>query len=138
MSPMPLPPVPAPDQLPVRYGAPHNLGGDFPVDPGPARDVLATHHPALSVAEFGGPALAPVNFQPYFAQCRFGAGTTQEAEVNIVAFPTDAADRLPGLSYEQYAQGYDQTKLLGIARIHVLCDNPLAIDAGRKLHAEPK
>ncbi|MBT2540776.1 hypothetical protein J7E99_08695 [Streptomyces sp. ISL-44] len=42
------------------------------------------------------------------------------------------------MGYQQYAQGYDQTKLLGIARIHVLCDNALAIDAGRKLYAEPK
>ncbi|WP_260146430.1 hypothetical protein [Streptomyces sp. 2132.2] len=135
---MPLPPVPAPYQLPFHYGALHNLGVDFLVDPGPARDVLAKHHPALSVAQFGERALVSVNFQLYFAQYQFGAGITQEVEVNIVAFPTDAADRLPGLSYEQYAQGYDQTKLLGIARIHVLCDNPLAIDAGRKLYAEPK
>ncbi|MFB7176159.1 hypothetical protein ACFCYI_00410 [Streptomyces sp. NPDC056257] len=135
---MPLPPVPAPYQLPFHYGALHNLGLDFLVDPGAARDVLAKHHPALNVAEFDGRALVSVNFQLYFAQYQFGAGITQEVEVNIIAFPADAADRLPDLSYEQYAQGHDQTKLLGIARIHVLCDNALAIDAGRKLYAEPK
>jgi len=42
------------------------------------------------------------------------------------------------VQYEQFAHGCDQTKLLGIARLHVVCDNPLAIDAGTKLYGEPK
>ncbi|MDV9187422.1 hypothetical protein R6L23_04170 [Streptomyces sp. SR27] len=138
MSPLPLPPVAAPYQLPFHYGALHNIGLDFLVDTEPARELLAKHHPALSAADFGGRALLSVNFQLYFAQYRSGAGVTQEVEVNIVAFPAAAAERLPEVSYAEYAQGHDQTKLLGIARIHVLCDNPLAIDAGRRLYAEPK
>ncbi|MGW8332687.1 hypothetical protein ACWGLE_32870 [Streptomyces sp. NPDC055897] len=138
MSPLPLPPVPEQFQLPFHYGALHQIGLDFPVDPGPVRDLLAKHHPALSAAEFAGRALVSLNYQLYFAQYPFGGGITEEVEVNIVAFPTAAADRVPEVSYEQYAQGFDQTRLLGIARIHVLCDNPLAIDAGRTLYAEPK
>ncbi|MBT2493817.1 hypothetical protein J7E96_36055 [Streptomyces sp. ISL-96] len=138
MSPLPLPPVAAPYQLPFHYGALHNIGVDFLVDPGPVREVLAKQHPALTAADFGGQALVSLNYQLYFAQYPSGGGITQEIEVNIIAYPTAAADRLPQVSYPQYAQGYDQSKLLGIARIHVLCDNPLAIDAGRVLYAEPK
>ncbi len=138
MSPLPLPPVPDQFQLPFHYGALHQIGLDFPVDPAPVRDLLAKHHPALSAAEFAGRCLVSVNYQLYFAQYPFGGGITEEVEFNIVAFPTAAADRVPAVTYEQYAQGFDQTRLLGIARIHVLCDNPLAIDAGRALYAEPK
>ncbi|GGY64271.1 hypothetical protein AB0M94_31650 [Streptomyces xanthochromogenes] len=138
MSPQPLPPVPDQYQLPFHYGALHQIGLDFLVDPDPVRDLLAKHHPALSAAEFADRALVSLNYQLYFAQYPFGGGITEEVEVNIVAFPTAAADRVPEVTYEQYAQGFDQTRLLGIARIHVLCDNPLAIDAGRALYAEPK
>ncbi|MFD7098006.1 hypothetical protein [Streptomyces xanthophaeus] len=138
MTHLPLPPVAAPYQLPFHYGALHTIGLDYLVDPGPVRELLAKCHPALTAAEFGGRGLVSLNYQLYFAQYRTGAGVTQEIEVNVVAHPTAAAGRLPELSYAQYARGEDQSKLLGIARIHVLCDNPLAIDAGRKLYAEPK
>ncbi|MGK4579155.1 hypothetical protein [Kitasatospora sp. HPMI-4] len=134
----PLPPVPAPYLLPFHYGALHNIGLDYLVDPGPARDLLAERHPGLVVTEFDGQACVSLNYQLYFAQYPNGGGITQEIEVNIIAHPAAEAHRLPALDYDQYARGFDQTKLLGIARIHVLCDNPLAIDAGRRLYAEPK
>ncbi|GAA2142313.1 hypothetical protein GCM10009760_27340 [Kitasatospora kazusensis] len=134
----PLPPVPAPYQLPFHYGALHNIGIDYLVDPAPVREVLAERHPGLAAAEFDGRACVSLNYQLYFAQYPNGGGITQEIEVNIIAHPAGAEGRLPALGYEQYARGFDQTKLLGIARIHVLCDNPLAIDAGRRLYAEPK
>lgn len=133
-----LPPVPEPYQLPFHYGALHNIGIDWLVDPAPVRDVLAEHHPGLVAAEFDGRACVSVNYQLYFAQYPNGGGITQEIEVNIIAHPAAALGRLPALGYRQYAHGFDQTKLLGIARIHVLCDNPLAIDAGSRLYAEPK
>ncbi|MGW1788800.1 hypothetical protein ACWCO0_11665 [Streptomyces tubercidicus] len=138
MTPLPLPPVPEPFQLPFHYGALHHLGIDWLVAPGPVRDLLAKHHPDLSAAEFDGRALVSFNYQLYFAQYPFGGGVTQEIEYNIIAFPTTESDRIPQLTYAQYAQGWDQSKLLGIARIHVLCDNPYAITAGRALYAEPK
>ncbi|MFJ1788243.1 hypothetical protein ACIOML_28540 [Streptomyces anulatus] len=138
MSPLPLPPVAAPYQLPFHYGALHNIGLDYLVGPDLVREVLAKHHPALTAADFDGQCLVSLNYQLYFAQYQFGGGITQEIEVNIVAYPTAAVRRIPQVSYQQYAQGHDQTKLLGIARIHVLCDNALAIDAGRTLYAEPK
>ncbi|WP_314615219.1 hypothetical protein [Streptomyces stackebrandtii] len=138
MTSLPLPPVAAPYQLPFHYGALHQIGVDFLVEPEPVRDLLAKHHPALSAAEFDGQAVVSLNYQLYFAQYGFGGGITQEIEFNVIAHPTTEAHRLPRLSYEEYAHGVDQTRLLGIARVHVLCDNPLAIDAGRRLFAEPK
>ncbi|GAA1956689.1 hypothetical protein [Kitasatospora viridis] len=137
--PLPLPPVAEPYQLPFHYGALHMIGVDWLVDPEPARAVLAKRHPALEAATFeDGRACVSVNYQLYFAQYPFGGGMTQEVEVNVIARPRGSAGRLPELGYRDYARGYDQTKLLGIARIHVLCDNPHAIDAGRRLYAEPK
>ncbi|WP_206502833.1 hypothetical protein [Streptomyces chrestomyceticus] len=138
-APLPLPPVPQPFQLPFHYGALHQIGIDWLVDPGPAHELLAKHHPSLTAAAFdGGRALISLNYQLYFAQYPFGGGITQEIEFNVIAFPTEEATRLPQLTYAQYAQGWDQTKLLGIARVHVVCDNPFAIRAGQELYAEPK
>ncbi|MER6913579.1 hypothetical protein ABT354_18075 [Streptomyces sp. NPDC000594] len=138
MNPLPLPPVAEPFRLPFHYGALHQVGVDWLVDPEPVGALLARHHPGLSAAVFDGRALVSLNYQLYFAQYPFGGGVTQEIEYNIVAFPTAERARLPRLSYPEYAQGWDQTKLLGIARIHVVCDNPYAITAGRELYAEPK
>lgn len=137
--PLPLPPVAEPFQLPFHYGALHQIGVDWLVDPEPVRELLGKHHPGLTAAEFeGGRALVSLNYQLYFAQYAFGGGVTQEIEFNVIAHPTGEEDRLPRLTYAQYAQGWDQTKLLGIARLHVVCDNPFAIRAGRELYAEPK
>ncbi|MFE0459130.1 hypothetical protein ACFW1A_07680 [Kitasatospora sp. NPDC058965] len=138
MSPLPLPPIAEPYHLPFHYGALHMVGVDWLVDPEPARALLAKQHPALAVAEFGGRALVSLNFQLYFAQYATGGGITQEVEFTVLAHPADAAGRVPEVDYPQYAQGWDQTRLLGIARLHVVCDNPIAIDAGRRLFAEPK
>ncbi|MGW5777556.1 hypothetical protein [Streptomyces sp. NPDC003863] len=139
MTSLPLPPVPEPFRLPFHYGALHQIGVDWLVDPRPVRQLLAKHHPDLTAATFDdGRALVSLDYQLYFAQYAFGGGVTQEIEFNVIAFPTGEADRLPRLSYAQYAQGWDQTKLLGIARLHVVCDNPFAIRAGRELYAEPK
>ncbi|MFJ9696993.1 hypothetical protein [Kitasatospora sp. NPDC101183] len=138
MTGLPLPPVPEPYHLPFHYGALHNLGVDYLVDPQRAARLLEKRHPGLAVAEFDGGACVSLNYQLYFAQYPNGWGVTQELEINLIAHPAFAGERLPVLNYGQYARGWDQTKLLGIARLHVLCDNPLAIDAGRRLYAEPK
>ncbi|MBV6699760.1 hypothetical protein [Kitasatospora aureofaciens] len=138
MTGLPLPPVPEPYHLPFHYGALHNIGVDYLIQPDRARELLRKRHPGLTPALFDGRACVSLNYQLYFAQYPGGGGITQEVEINLVAHPAFAEERLPELNYGQYARGYDQTKLLGIARLHVLCDNPLAIDAGRRLYAEPK
>lgn len=138
MTGLPLPPVPEPYHLPFHYGALHNIGVDYLVDRERARELLGKRHPGLNAASFDGGACVSLNYQLYFAQYPNGGGITQELEINLIAHPVFAEDRVPVVDYGQYARGHDQTKLLGIARLHVLCDNPLAIDAGRRLYAEPK
>ncbi|MEU8922101.1 hypothetical protein AB0D10_14365 [Kitasatospora sp. NPDC048545] len=138
MTGLPLPPVPEPYHLPFHYGALHNIGVDYLVDHERARELLGKRHPGLQAAAFDGGACVSLNYQLYFAQYPNGGGITQELEINLIAHPLFAEDRIPVVNYGQYARGYDQTKLLGIARLHVLCDNLLAIDAGRRLYAEPK
>ncbi|GAB7036876.1 MULTISPECIES: hypothetical protein [Catenuloplanes] len=135
---MTLPPVAEPFLLPFHYGALHQVGIDYLVDPEPARAVLAKRHPGLDVAEFDGRACVSVNFQLYFAQYQNGGGITQEIEVNLVAVPRGAQDRVSSLTYPDYASGVDTSGLLGIGRLHVLCDNDIAIRAGTLLFAEPK
>ena len=133
-----LPPVAAPYRLPFHYGALHNIGLDYLVDPEPARRLLAERHPELTAADFGGRACVTLNYQLYFAQYPTGGGITQEIEISVIAHPRAGAEHLARLTYEQFAHGWDQTRLLGIARLHVLCDNPLAIRAGTELYGEPK
>src|SRR5215471_9126785 len=128
--PLPLPPVAEPFHLPFHYGALHNIGIDYLVDPQTAGKILARTHPRLAPANFEGRACASVNYQLYFAQYGNGSSITEEVEFNIIAYPRGEEHRLPEVSYEQYASGVDQSKLLGIGRIHVLCDNPIAIEAG--------
>jgi hypothetical protein len=108
-----LPPVAQPYLLPFHYGALHTVGVDYLVDSSAATKILTREHPRLSAAEFDGRACLSVNYQLY-------------------------EHRMAPLSYVDYASGVDQTKLLGIGRVHVLCDNAIAIDAGSKLFAEPK
>jgi hypothetical protein len=136
--PLPLPSIAEPFQLPFHYGALHNIGIDYLVEPGPVREVLARAHPGLAVALFDERACVSLNYQLYFAQYAAGSSITEEIEINIIAYPRGQEHRLARVSYPDYAQGVDQTKLLGIGRIHVLCDNPIAIDAGTLLYAEPK
>jgi hypothetical protein len=136
--PLPLPPIAKPFHLPFHYGAMHTVGIDYLVDPGPVERILGRVHPGLVPARFDNNACVSINYQLYFAQYSGGSGVTEEIEINIIAHPRGEEYRLAALTYADYARGVDQSKLLGIGRIHVLCDNPIAIEAGTELFAEPK
>ncbi|QUQ67508.1 hypothetical protein [Kutzneria sp. CA-103260] len=135
---LPLPPITEPFLLPFHYGALHTVGIDYLVDPEPAEKILGRVHPRLTSALFDGRACVSINYQLYFAQYAGGSGITEEIEISIIAYPRSEEHRLAALTYADYARGVDQSKLLGIGRIHVLCDNQIAIEAGTKLFAEPK
>lgn len=132
----PLPPVPEGFRLPFHYGAFHNVGIDYLVPMDRVNSHLA--ETGLSPAVLDGKACVSFNYQLYFAQFDFGPSLTQEIELNIIAFPTASSNLMPDLTYAQFAQGEDQTKLLGNWRIQVPCDAPLAISAGKTLFNEPK
>ncbi|GAB3127598.1 hypothetical protein GCM10027160_52440 [Streptomyces calidiresistens] len=137
-APLPLPPIPEPFRLPFYCGAWHNIGIDYLVNFETAANILGRTHPRLAPADFDGRACFSLNYQLYFAQYGDGSSITEEVEINIIAYPQGEEHRMFPVSYEQYATGIDQTKLLGIGRIHVLCDNVMAIEAGSKIFAEPK
>ncbi|WP_174501731.1 hypothetical protein [Streptacidiphilus neutrinimicus] len=132
----PLPPIPAGFRLPFFYGALHNIGIDYLVPPERVNGHLAGT--GLSPALLDGKACVSFNYQLYFAQFDFGPSVTQEIELNIIAFPTASSNLVPELTYRQFAQGEDQTKLRGNWRIQVACDAPIAIRAGKELFNEPK
>jgi hypothetical protein len=138
VAPLPLPPIPEPFRLPFYCGAWHNVGIDYLVDLEVAAKILGRTHPRLVPADFDGSGCLSINYQLYFAQYGDGSSITEEVEINIIAYPQGEEHRMFPVSYAQYATGLDQTKLLGIGRIHVLCDNAMAIEAGTKIFAEPK
>ncbi|WP_017594192.1 hypothetical protein [Nocardiopsis potens] len=135
-----LPSIPGGFDLPFYYGTFINIGADYLVGKAEA-EALLNSFPAkgrLSPAEFGGKACLSFNFQVYFAQFAHGTGVTQEIELNVVSYPTALKDRIPKLTYKQYAAGEDQTRNLGFCRVHVPCDAQPAINAGVALFNEPK
>lgn len=84
-------------------------------------------------------ALTVINFQTYTSHAGMALGTVNEVEFNICAYPASDSDRIPmGLSLEDFLMGIDQTKRIGLFRIHVPADNTIAVAAGRAFFGEPK
>ncbi len=135
-----LPPMPAGFTLPFYYGTFTNIGIDYLVPPAAVRTLLSTAptKEQLSAAVFDGQACLSINYQLYFAQFASAALAVQEIELNVIAFPTEEAALTPVLTYEEYATAADSTRKLGFCRMHVPCDNDLAISAGKAHFNEPK
>lgn len=107
-------------QVPIEVLAPH-VGDDF------------------VPADIGGTGLVVVNPQLYTSIFNNGQELTTETEFNIVVAPRSAGDRAPhGMPLADYLAGSDQTKLLGNLRLHVACDDKVAVEAGRAVFGEPK
>jgi len=84
-------------------------------------------------------ALVAINFQTYTDHAGMALGVVNEVEFNICAYPSSDEGRVPmGLSVDQFLMGIDQTKRIGLFRIHVPADNTIAVAAGRAFFGEPK
>jgi len=84
-------------------------------------------------------ALVAINFQTYTSHAGMALGTVNEVEFNICSYPTSDQHRVPmGLSVKEFMMGIDQTKRIGLFRIHVPADNTIAVAAGRGFFGEPK
>jgi len=85
---------------------------------------------------FGSGSLSdPCNDAPYNP----GGSVFNETELNIVAYAKARENDVPDdLSAIDYIFGADQSKNLGVYRLHVACDNQHAIDAGKKYYYENK
>ena len=131
-----MPPVPAGFQMPFYYASLVNCAMYFPAEPGALRPYLKGK--PVKAALFDGQGLVYFNYQLYTAHFPGFMSLVTEIELNIVGYPAAAEGRAPDLSLREFVAGEDQTKLYGNLRVHVPCDNPMAIKAGVELFGEPK
>lgn len=92
----------------------------------------------LSPVLFDNKACVSFNFHSYSSHFCNASGFTQEVELSITCFPNKYTDIIPELSFLQYLEGEEQSKTIGNYRIHVPCDDTVAIEAGKKKFGEPK
>lgn len=131
-----LPPIPTGFGLPFYYATLFNIEVAFLVDR--KRVLPYMENTGLIAADFDGKAIVSFNFQNYTGQFPNGASTTQEIELNIVAYPKSQQSSVAFVNAKDYLRGEEQTKLMGHKRVWVPCDADVAIEAGKKLFGEPK
>lgn len=133
-----VPPTPA-----FYYGAASVLWAWYEVD----LDLLTGYLAGLGMkpANLGGKGA--VNWSFMTTASLFGAGfpggaggsAFEETELNILAYAAAREDDVPhDLTLESFLRGGDQSKNLGVYRLHVACDNGVAIAMGRALYYENK
>ena len=113
---------------------PHVLRGRLPDLPNGDRLEVA-------LFDFGGgqlAGLASLDLQRYTGQASQFLETANEVEFNFYVYPETRLPAVPLMSWQQYLLGVDQTKTIGGYRLHVPCDNPNAVAAGKGLYGEPK
>ncbi len=143
-----LPSVPYPFTMPFYYASLTNVGVFYAVPK--ERVIPYLKDTGLLPALFNDQALVSFNFQLYSGQfasgidvppeqwSSCGAAITQELELNIVAYPEKRKSQIEPISYQDYLENGDQTKLYGNHRVWVPCDADIAIAAGMQLFGEPK
>ncbi|MFZ0040149.1 MAG: hypothetical protein WAK93_02500 [Solirubrobacteraceae bacterium] len=140
-----FPPIPEGFQEPFWYGSLQSCWLYYRVDP----DVLRGRLPDLpegdqlevALFDFGGgdlAGLASLDLQRYTGQGTSFLETANEVEFNFYVYPQARMPAVPLMSWQQYLLGVDQTKTIGGYRLHVPCDNPIAVEAGKGLYGEPK
>jgi hypothetical protein len=138
-----FPEMPKEFQMPFWYSSLQSFWLFFPADP----DVVASLLPklpagqGLRVARFEGlwdRCLVSLDFQAYTSGWSSGLAVTREIEFNAYVYPEAREPWVPYMPWPEYVRGTDQTKTIGGLRLHVPCDNPVAIEAGTELFGEPK
>lgn len=140
-----FPPLPGGFQEPFWYASLQSFWLYYRVDP----ELLVRRlphlpgHDALHVAlfDFGGgehAGLVSLDFQRYTGHGPSYLETANEVEFNLYAYPQAREPDVPLMTWQQYLLGEDQTKTIGGYRLHVPCDNAIAVKAGRGLYGEPK
>jgi hypothetical protein len=140
-----FPPLPEGFQEPFYYASLQSFWLYYRVDP----EVLVKHLPDLpkpdglqvALFDFGGgeqAGLVSLDFQRYTGHGPSYLETANEVEFNLYAYPHAREPDVPLMSWQQYLLGQDQTKTIGGYRLHVPCDNAIAVRAGKGLYGEPK
>lgn len=134
---------PAPATPCFYYGAVSVLWAWYEAD----LDVLTGYLAALDMKPAILNGKGAVNWSFMTAASLFGAGfpgapggaAFEETEVNVLAYATAREDDVPtDLSLHDFLMGGDQSKNLGVYRLHVACDSGVAIAMGRTLYYENK
>jgi hypothetical protein len=132
-----------PSPLPFYYAGIQSLWIVWQVEPSILEPYLTPL--GLKPALFGGMGAVNINF--FNAAAMYGQGQPgnpgvggfNETEVNLVAYPVAQEAGVPrDLTLLEFLAGGDQTKRIGVYRLHVACDNPIAVAAGKQLFAENK
>jgi hypothetical protein len=92
---------------------------------------------ALKPALFDGQALVLVHFQRYTGFISSLMSVVNEAQFNIIAYPSALTAQAPAIPFADFMAGGEQTKTLGAYRLYVPADNPFAVKAGNELFYEP-
>jgi hypothetical protein len=138
-----MPRQPADFQMPFWYSSLQSVWLYYPV----RRDLVEALLPdlpaghVLRVAEFAeldDRALVSLDFQAYTSGGDNFLAFTREVEFNVYVYPESRLPAVPLMSWQDYLRGRDQTKTIGGFRLHVPCDNPVAVQAGQQNFGEPK
>jgi hypothetical protein len=138
-----MPTQPTDFQMPFWYSSLQSFWLYYPV----RRDMVEALLPdlpaghVLRVAEFAeldDRALVSLDFQAYTSGGSNFLAFTREVEFNVYVYPESRLPAVPLMSWQDYLRGRDQTKTIGGFRLHVPCDNPVAVQAGQQNFGEPK
>jgi hypothetical protein len=138
-----MPEQPADFQMPFWYSSLQSFWLYYPA----RRDLVEALLPelraghGLRLAEFEGlpdRALVSLDFQAYTSGGAQFLGFTREVEFNVYVYPESRLPSVPLMTVREYLLGRDQTKTIGGFRLHVPCDNPIAVQAGQANFGEPK
>jgi hypothetical protein len=138
-----MPPQPPNFTMPFWYSSLVSFWLFYPVRREPLEALLpglpAGH--GIRLAEFeelDGRALVSLDFQAYTSGGSNFLAFTREIEFNAYVYPESRLPSVPLMSWQDYLRGRDQTKTIGGFRLHVPCDNPIAVQAGQDNFGEPK
>lgn len=125
------------------YGAASVLWAWYEVD----LDLLTGYLAALDMKPANLDGKGAVNWSFMTAASLFGAGfpgapggsAFEETELNVLAYAAAREGDVPtDLTLRDFIMGGDQSKNLGVYRLHVACDSGVAIAMGRTLYYENK
>jgi hypothetical protein len=140
-----FPALPQGFQEPFWYASLQSLWLYYRVDAELLRGRLPAlaHDDGYEVAlfEFDGgetAGLASLDLQRYTGLGTSFLATADEVEFNFYVYPRVRRHGVPLMSWQDYLAGVEQTKTIGGYRLHVPCDNPVAVQAGQGLYGEPK
>jgi hypothetical protein len=139
-----FPPTPTDYQSPWYYASLQSFWLYYLVDADVLRSRLAKQPAAgeLEVALFDVgnelSGLASLDLQRYTGQGPDFLESTTEVEFNFYVYPKVREPDVPRITLDDYLRGYEQTKTIGGYRLHVPCDDPNAVKAGKGLYGEPK